>query len=49
MSANLVAIVGVIYLGISISSLMEKRYMMALVFFGYALSNVGFYFDFTKG
>lgn len=49
MSANLVAIVGMIYLGISVSLILEKRYMMGLVFFGYALSNVGFYFDFAKG
>ena len=45
MSAWLVAFVGLIYLWIAVEQLMfVGNPFMAVVFFGYALSNVGFYF-----
>jgi hypothetical protein len=44
MSANLVALVGLIYLLTMGALVHEGRYAMAIVFFGYALSNAGFYF-----
>ena len=44
MSAWMVAFVGVIYLVTCVSLWLEGKPSMAVVFFGYALSNVGFYF-----
>lgn len=44
MGPNLIALVGLIYLGVCVSLLLEKKYAMAFVFFGYALSNVGFFY-----
>lgn len=41
MSNNLIALVGIIYLWVSITSMSEKHYGMALVFAAYALANVG--------
>lgn len=41
MSAWLVALVGVIYAGISVDLVLKGNYWLAVVFFGYALSNVG--------
>lgn len=41
MSKWLIVLVTLIYLGVSISFYLEKNKGMAIVFFGYALANVG--------
>ena len=41
MSAWLIAIVGVIYAGVAAEQVWKGNYWFALVFIGYALSNVG--------
>lgn len=41
MSKWLIILVTVIYLGVAISFYLESNKGMALVFFGYALANVG--------
>lgn len=43
MSANMIALVGLIYLGIGATLLYEKKLGLAIAFFGYAFSNVGLY------
>ena len=42
MSAGLVAVVTVIYIGVSASELYHGNNAMALVFFGYTIGNLGF-------
>jgi hypothetical protein len=42
MSAFLLAAVGLVYLGVSIEQTLKGEWPMGVVFFGYALSNVGF-------
>jgi hypothetical protein len=42
MSGYLVVATGLIYLGVSIEQTLKGEWPMGLVFFGYALSNVGF-------
>lgn len=42
MSSILIAIVGFIYLGTTVSLWLENDKGMAIAFFGYALANVGF-------
>lgn len=44
MSANLIAITGLIYLWVAIDSLIQKNYAMSIVYLGYAFANVGLYF-----
>jgi hypothetical protein len=46
MSAPLVAIVMIIYLGVTISEYHNGNTGMAIVFFGYAVSNIGFILTF---
>lgn len=41
MSAWAIALVGLIYAGVAANLAMEGKYWLAVVFFGYALSNVG--------
>ena len=43
MSAWLIALVGLIYAGISAELAWKGNWWLAIVFFGYALSNVGLY------
>jgi hypothetical protein len=43
MSSGLIAVVGVIYLAVSFGLYAEGKPWLALVFFAYALGNVGFY------
>jgi hypothetical protein len=44
MSAWLIAFVGVIYLVVCLHQIHDDNYPMAVVYFGYALANVGLYF-----
>ena len=44
MSGPLVVVVGLIYLGVAIDQFIKGNMPMALVFTGYAFSNVGFWF-----
>lgn len=41
MSAWLIALVGVIYAGVAAEQAYRGQWWLAIVFFGYALSNVG--------
>jgi hypothetical protein len=41
-SAWLVAVVGLVYLWVALEQARQGSWPMAIVFFGYALSNVGF-------
>lgn len=41
MSAWLIALVGVIYTGVAVEQALKGNYWFALVFVGYALSNIG--------
>ena len=43
MASWLIALVGVIYLGVAADLYINERTGLALAFFGYALSNVGLY------
>jgi len=47
-SGPLVAIIGLIYLGVFASELLKKDWGMALVFFAYALGNLGFLISFSS-
>lgn len=44
MSGWLIALTGVIYIGVAIDQAVKKQYGMATVYAGYALANVGFMF-----
>jgi len=44
MSVWLIALTGVIYLGVAVDQAMKKQYGMATVYVGYALANTGFMF-----
>lgn len=44
MSSWLVVLIGLVYLGISADQFFKNNMGVALMFFGYALSNVGIYF-----
>jgi hypothetical protein len=46
MSAPLVALVMIIYLGVALSEYRHGNTGMAVVFFGYAVSNIGFILTF---
>jgi hypothetical protein len=41
MSATLIGLTALIYCGVAISELLEGHHGMALVFFAYALANIG--------
>ena len=43
MSAWLIAFVGFIYLAVAVEQFFRRNYAMAIVFAGYAASNVGLY------
>lgn len=43
MSKLLIAVCGVIYLGISIDQGIKHNFSIAVTYFGYALGNVGLY------
>jgi len=43
MSAWLIALVGVIYLFVSVTQFAKGNYSMSCVFAGYAFSNIGLY------
>ncbi len=43
MSAWLIALVGFIYLGVAVDEACRRNWPMAVVFTGYAFSNVGLY------
>ena len=43
MSAWLIALTGVIYLGVAVEQGMNKAWPMCIVYVGYALANVGLY------
>lgn len=43
MSANMIALVGLIYLVVAASLFYEKKWGLAIAFLGYAFSNVGLY------
>lgn len=43
MSAWLIALVGFIYSGIALDSILKGQYSTAIIFGGYAFSNVGLY------
>jgi hypothetical protein len=45
MSANLIAIVGVVYAVIAANLYLSGKPGLALAFFGYAVSNIGLYFE----
>ena len=45
MSANLIAIVGVVYFVIAANLYLSGKPGLALAFAGYAVSNVGLYFE----
>ena len=49
MSKWLVAITGLIYLWIAVEQFMKKDWAMSIVYFGYALANVGLYVAVNKG
>jgi len=49
MSTWLVALTGLIYLWIAVEQFIKKDYAMAIVYFGYALANVGLYVAVDKG
>lgn len=44
MSAGLIALCGVLYLGVFIDQLLRGNLAMAAVYFGYAFANVGLYY-----
>lgn len=48
MSAWLIAIIGVVYLGVAIDLLLKGNIGMGIAFIGYSLGNVGLYLA-TKG
>jgi hypothetical protein len=41
-SGYLIAAVGLVYLGVALEQTLKGEWPMGVVFFGYALSNVGF-------
>ena len=45
MSANLIACVGVVYAFIAVNLWLSGKPGLALAFFGYAVSNIGLYFE----
>jgi hypothetical protein len=45
MSANLIALVGLIYAVIAVNLYLSGKSGLALAFAGYAVSNVGMYFE----
>jgi len=50
MSSWLVALTGLIYLWIAVEqSFLKKDFAMGIVYFGYALANVGLYIAVAKG
>jgi len=48
MSQWLIAVVGLVYLGIAIEQFFKHNIGMAVTYFGYALGNVGLYMLATK-
>lgn len=48
MSASLIGIVTVIYLGVALSLYLEGKSGMSLCFLGYALANIGMIMSVTK-
>jgi hypothetical protein len=44
MSANLIAITGVIYAYVGIEQLVSGNKLLAIVYAGYAFSNIGLYY-----
>lgn len=44
MSVGLIAITGVIYLGVALDQLLKGEHGMAVVYLGYAVANAGFMF-----
>ena len=45
MSANLIALVGLVYAFIAVNLWLSGKPGLALAFMGYAVSNVGLYFE----
>lgn len=43
MSANLIAFIGVVYLVVSVSLLIEGKVGLSVAFLGYSIGNVGLY------
>lgn len=41
MSGHLIVLVGIIYLGIAVEQTIKSEIAMGVVYFGYALANVG--------
>lgn len=48
MSASLLAVVTVIYLAVAASMFLQDRSPLALVYFAYALGNIGFIWELCK-
>lgn len=48
MSAPLIAVVTILYLGVAISLYLEGRTGMSLCFLGYCLANIGIIIDVAK-
>ena len=44
MSDLLIVLVGLIYSGVSIEQLIRGNWPLSIVFFGYAFSNIGFWY-----
>lgn len=43
MSANLIAFIGIVYLAVSVSLLLEGKVGLSVAFLGYSIGNVGLY------
>lgn len=48
MSASLISVVTVIYLGVAVSLYLEGRTGLSLCFVGYSIANLGLIMDVTK-
>ena len=48
MQASLILLVGFIYLIVAIQLILSKKYGLALAFAGYAVSNLGLYYEAIK-
>ena len=49
MSANLIALCGLIYVYVSVEQALHKQTWLALLYFGYAVANIGAYMIAVRG